>query len=126
MRCPKCLKWPTKCTGAALRSEPSLQKQRWRNDVLLPAVDAARAKFKLDVRLLSLFDLVARDFKSHPGSHEVLHLDSPACQNDPERLKIRAAQDRNAGKCAIDCLHLTPKYNHLTVRLLYNMLCFHL
>lgn len=122
VRCPKCLKWPLRCAGHALRADASMAAQRWRNDAAAPLLERAAA----DVRVLPLYELVRGDWRSHPGSTEPLDLDGPACGGDPDRLRRRSrgAAGATKGKCALDCLHLSPKYNHLAVRMLYNLLCF--
>ena len=114
--CPGCLKWPLRCSGRSLQKDPNLDKQRWRNDVLRGIV-AEASRTSVDARLLPLFELVKPDWRSHTGSVKGLELDSPACKGDPSRLARR--RDDGGGSCGLDCLHLAPKYNQLTARLLY-------
>ena len=44
------------------------------------------------------------------------------CGGEAGRLRVRATASK--GTCALDCLHLAPRYNHLAARLLYHALCF--
>ena len=110
--CPACLRWPLRCKRAR-----DLGAQRWRVAAAAPALDAAA----FDLRTLPLWELLKAAWRAHPGAGAPLRLEED-CGGDAGRLRVRATASK--GTCALDCLHLAPRYNHLAARLLYHALCF--
>lgn len=112
-----CLKWPLRCSSTSLVHDASLRDQRWRNDVLRAMLAEASCG-----RILPLFELVRQDWRAHPGS--MVPIQRNACDGAVTARQAKCCRRKTGVACLLDCLHLAPKYNHLTARLLYHLMCF--
>ena len=112
-----CLTWPLKCSSHALTYDEALPRQRWRNDVLQTVVRETSCG-----SVLPLFELVRSDWRAHPGSTAPVQRN--ACDGAVTARQAKCCRRKTGAACLLDCLHLAPKYNHLTARLLYHLLCF--